>query len=458
MKKQHTYYLLACLITILTSCSKDWLEAKTDKSLTVPTTLADFQGMLDNVAMMTNTSTSNGEIGSDGHFITDISYQNRAKSVFTDSYIWSKTVRYIGSSTGWGRIYERILYCNIILDGLQSTQFSDRTQNIEYKNIKGQALFQRAISFYEVSRIFAPPYNLNGDNSMPGVILRLTSDITIASKRATTQQTYDRILGDLLEAKDLLPDRPDLLTRASKSAVLALLARIYLSMEDYDNALKYSTEALSIYSTLYDYNNLPATNSNIGRYNAEVIFHAYFSDPFLTSNCLIEKSLYDQYDADDLRKTRFFRVNASTGNITFKGNYEGTTANLFCGLATDELYLIRAECYARDRNVSNAMEDLNALMRKRWDMNVPYPEITATDPEDALRKVLTERKKELILRNVRWSDLRRLNRDPRFAVTLTRTVDGTTYTLEPNSYKYTFPIPDDIIEQTGIAQNPGWEK
>lgn len=453
---KHALYILIFSTIALSSCSKDWLEAKTDKSLTVPTTLADFQGMLDNVLIMTNTLAANSEVASDGHYVTDINFKNRLKNYITDAYIWSKTVRTVGASTGWSRLHERILYCNIILDGLQSKQLSDQSENVEYRNIKGQALFQRAITFYVLSQLYAPPYERNGDNNRPGIILRLSSDITLPSRRANVQQTYDQILSDLIQAKDLLPNRPSILTRASKSAVLALLARIYLSMEDYENALKSSNEALNIYSSLLDYNLLPSGN-NIGRYNAEVIFHAYYSDPFLTTNCLIEPDLYNLYDNNDLRKKRFYRIDASTGNITFRGNYESTANNLFCGLATDELYLTRAECYARQDDVVKAIADLNTLVRTRWDNTVTYPEITATNSEDALHKVLLERKKGLILRNVRWSDLRRLNRDPRFSVTLTRTVDGVTYTLEPNSYKYTFPIPDDIIEQTGIQQNPEWE-
>jgi hypothetical protein len=106
------------------------------------------------------------------------------------------------------------------------------------------------------------------------------------------------------------------------------------------------------------------------------------------------------------------------------------------------------------------MKYLNDLLRTRWAKNsdgtTKYVDQTASDETDALKKIFSERRKQLILRNLRWSDLRRLNLDPRFAVTLTRTIGGTTYTLEPNSFKYTFPIPQDIIQQTGMAQNVGW--
>ena len=57
------------------------------------------------------------------------------------------------------------------------------------------------------------------------------------------------------------------------------------------------------------------------------------------------------------------------------------------------------------------------------------------------------------MRGLRWTDLRRLNRDPRYAVTLTRSINGTTYMLPPNDARYVYPIPDAVI-----AANPGMEQ
>ena len=181
--------------------------------------------------------------------------------------------------------------------------------------------------------------------------------------------------------------------------------------------------------------------------------------PYLTTAYLIEQTLYNSYDQNDLRKQIFFRVDLA--GITFKGTYGNTATDLFIGVATDEMYLIRAEGYARSGNLSAAMKDLNDLLRTRYAKNpdgtTKYVDQTAVNEVDALTKIFTERKKQLILRNVRWTDLRRLNQDPRFAITLTRTIGGHLYTLEPNSYRYTFPFPIEIIRASGMKQNPGWD-
>src|SRR4051794_5490712 len=100
------------------------------------------------------------------------------------------------------------------------------------------------------------------------------------------------------------------------------------------------------------------------------------------------------------------------------------------------------------------MEDVNVLLGQRYRKG--FVPLVAANAKQALAIVLQERRKELLFRGLRWTDLRRLSHDIDYAQTITRVIDGTTYTLEPNSFRYTFPIPDDIIQITGIAQNPGW--
>ncbi|MGN0019982.1 MAG: RagB/SusD family nutrient uptake outer membrane protein, partial [Sphingobacterium hotanense] len=118
-----------------------------------------------------------------------------------------------------------------------------------------------------------------------------------------------------------------------------------------------------------------------------------------------------------------------------------------------ELLLIRAECFARLGKISQALQNLNALLAKRWKSGsfVPFSEKT---PEDALKIILDERRKELVFRGLRWSDLKRLNKEPRFAVTLKKTIADKEYVLPPNDNRYVFPIPSAVIKMSGIEQNP----
>jgi hypothetical protein len=142
-----------------------------------------------------------------------------------------------------------------------------------------------------------------------------------------------------------------------------------------------------------------------------------------------------------------------SSTYSFKGSYDGgATGYLFSAPAVDELYLIRAECFARADKVSSAMNDLNTLLIRRFQTGT-FTGYTAGDPADALQLIVTERRKELVMRMTRWTDLRRLNKDTRFATTITRIYHGQTYRLAPTSNWYVWPIPDDEILYSGITQN-----
>ena len=115
-------------------------------------------------------------------------------------------------------------------------------------------------------------------------------------------------------------------------------------------------------------------------------------------------------------------------------------------------YLIRAESAARAGEVNQALSDINMLLKNRIDPNYFTP-VVENDPDKLLRIILAERRKELIFRGQRWSDLKRLNQDERFKKTLVRVIDGEEYRLEPNSLKYAHLIPDLVISESGMTQN-----
>lgn len=461
-------YMLTALIglfyvTCFEACKKDgWYDIKSDVQLSIPRTLKDMQALLDNGNVFNTFSPSMGEIASDGHYVSN----SRAATLSGynwNAYTWSHERRnenvadwINGNASG---SYKRIYYANVIIDGLGKISLQGVSEQAELNNIKGQAYFHRARTFYELSQIFAPPYEAATANAKLGIPLRLESDIEIPTTRSSLKATYDQIFSDLDIARNLLPEKAQFATRPSRLAVYALLARIYLSMEEYVKAGEYADSCLDIHRTLIDFSTLDSniTSNPIIGYNSEILFYTQMGalTPISFANLLIDKNLYNLYENADLRRKIFFNKNPSTDLITYKGTYSSRGFNTcFAGLATDELYLIRAEASARAGNAAAAMDDLNTLLRKRF--SGTYIDLTATDAEDALFKVLTERKKELLLRGLRWSDLRRLNRDNRFKVTISRTVSGVNYSIEPDSYKYTFPIPDDIIAATGMVQNTGW--
>jgi tetratricopeptide (TPR) repeat protein len=453
--KTGTLMLAIVSLLLSPSCKKDWLDAKPNKALVVPSTVADYQALLDNSANMNTQSPALSMVGDGDYYITDAVYNSLSQPFEKGAYSWAATGDFYGGQRlpDWTVAYQRILQANVVLDGLPSLPVTSSTQ-AAYDNVLGSALFYRSFDFYCLAQQYCKPYNASTAATDLGLPLRLSSNVNLQVSRATLQMTYDQMAKDLQHALRLLPNSPRYRTRPSRPAAYALLARIYLAQENYGTALLYADSCLQLQHTLMDFNQLKigAYDPGIPVFNPEVIYWTQLSMFTTTDNYvyIADPALTGSYAANDLRNSIFFFTYG--GHKAFWGTYIGDGYHNFGGIATDEMYLVRAECYARTDNVNAAMSDLNTLLRTRWKTGT-YVDQVAPSADGALSLILAERRKELCFRNIRWSDLRRLNKDSRFQVTLTRNINGQTLTLPPNSPRYVLPL--DPIETTvgGLTQN-----
>lgn len=455
--KRATGAILLALILLQLSCKKDFLDAKPNVALIVPSTVADYQSILDNNTLsnlFNNNQPALNEIGAGDFYLTYTDWQGLYNGQERTPYLWSTDIFGGESSFDWNDSYKRVLYENIVLEGIVHVP-SNPANQIAWNNVKGTALFYRAYDFLNLVEEFAKAYDPATAGTDPGIPLRITPDVNIKSTRASVQATYDQIISDLNQAKPLLPTTPLFPTRAGTAAVYGLLSRVYLSQRNYPKALIYADSCLQISGKLIDFNTLDTSASYpIKRFSAEVIYHHTLGNlsamDNYNPNLLADSNLYRSYSNNDLRKKIYFKT--VSGLVTCNASFGGKSVR-FGGLTTNEMYLIRAECYARAGNTNAAMQDLNTLLKTRWGTGtfVPY---TSSSSTDALMQILAERRKELVYRGTRWEDLKRLNKDPATAVTLTRVFNGKTYTLPPNSHLYVFPIPPDEILASGIPQNP----
>ena len=455
---------------LMGSCKK-YLDVKTSSSQVIAATAQDCQRLLDDYTTMNTGYPSDGEASTNDYYLDAGSYQNYTSQEDRNIYQWSATAIRSSASPQWQNAYKVVFNANLILETL--TKLKD-TDPVILNTLRGSALFFRSYAYWQVAQLYTKPYAAATAAQAPGIPLRNSTDIVEVSSRGTLQQTYDRIIQDLQEAVSLLPVTSSVATRPNKAAAYAMLARAYLAKEDYPNALVNANNTLQLNSQLMDYNTLDPYAFIIfePRFNKEVIFHAMMASQQMLQpggdyDCIarIDPDFVHSYDTNDLRAQIFFKPNLdpNTGDpdrtFRFVGNYEPTyySADFFNGLAVDEIYLIRAECYARADKPAEAMADLNTLLLNRWKKddqgNSTYVNQTAASGAEALDKILPERRKELVMRGLRWTDLRRLNKDSRYAVTLRRTVEGVEYTLPPNDPRYTLLIPQEVITNSGIAQN-----
>lgn len=460
--KRFIYSILIGMVAGM-SCQKqnDWLDAKRQQSDIVPTTLEDFQAILDNSTIYANFPMV-GQLGIDNYYYPDDNI-GVINAIERNSYTWEKDIFEEEPSLDYALCYTIVGYANIVLEGLEGMK-TDTSNLWRYNNTKGQALFFRSNMFLELASVFCKPFDENTAATDLGICVRTKSNINEIAPRSSVQRVYDQIINDLKLASTLLPVVQTHKTRPSRPAAFALLARAYLLMGNFVNSKKYADSTLKYVNGLLDFNNNSVISiSKPYRFpdflsgNEEIIFYAYAlgnsaAIPNESFNyAFVDSTLFDSYDSNDLRKTYFYNV-TTLGKPKFRGTYAGIGRN-FAGIATNEIYLIRAECNARLNNLTEAISDLNILIEKRFKTGT-YSPFQTTNLDTALTKILEERRKELpFTGQIRWQDLRRLNKDSRFAKTLVRKVNGVLYQLPPNDKKYVYPFPQNEIRLAGIQQN-----
>lgn len=447
-------FLIVILFSAGTVGCKKYLDAKPDQKLVIPSTITDLQSLLDNYRVINQSNPSGvAEMSADNYYVTSVDYKALKLEIQRRIYLWEKDNLFAtGNDNDWAKAYNKINYANIVLNEINNIQQTPGGQE-NWNTLKGHALFTRAFSFLHAAFLWTLAYDKQTADTDLGLPLRLDPDFNAISVRSTVQQTYDQIISDLKEAAGLLPVIPLHVVRPSKAAALTLLARTYLSMREYDSAGKYADRSLQLKNDLLDYNELPnpAAAFPFSRFNKEVSFDTYDRPPAILSMSVakIDSVLVQLYEPGDIRKTAFFKNN-NNGTFGFKGSYIGNN-NLFAGITVSETYLMRAECLARTGNLSAAMDDLNTLLSKRY-LTGTFTPLTAIDAADALTKILIERRKELLMRGVRWMDIKRLNKEGA-NITLKRIIDGQEYLLPSNDLRYALPIPEDVINISGMQQN-----
>ncbi|RQP18555.1 MAG: RagB/SusD family nutrient uptake outer membrane protein [Parapedobacter sp.] len=449
MKTKNTGYGAKLLALLLFAGCQDYLDLKPDKKMVVPHTAEDCRALLDDYDTMNTGYPNLGEGASDNLLLKDADWEALRNPEDRGLYTWESGTPPMVNQ--WSNPFRVVFNANLILKVLD-----ELPGTADIRQMQGEALFFRAYAFHSLASHFIPPYQAATQGKAQGLPLRLTPEVDIAPGRGTVKETYDRIVADLERAVDLLPDKTPLPSRPNRVAALGMLARVYLAMGLYDEAGDFADRCLQLKPDLMDYSTLSATSTTpVSRFNSEVIFQSVASSGALfgTSVCRVDTMLYRSFEEDDLRKRVFFRIN-SDGYATFKGNYDGRfNSTQFTGLTTAEMYLTRAEANARSGKIDAAMDDLNTLLMSRWNKSAAFDEKNAWNTLSALKIILTERRKELVFRGLRWSDLRRLNTESAFQQLLVREIGGTTYRLPPGDPRYTFLIPNEVIARTNMEQN-----
>lgn len=333
----------------------------------------------------------------------------------------------------WYISYKIINDCNTVIEAVEANQTDDPTR----KQLLGECYFLRAFADFNLVRLFARPYTQ--DKTAPGIILRTSTSDPAQKARATVEETYNQIIADAQKAADLM-DQSRGVTYASKEAAWALLSRAYLYMNDNQNAGDYATKVISSGKfTLASATEFPEMFANAMQSSETIFCIAFTAKEDYGKFGSIASMVYsdgnsgwgEEYASpsiralmsdhpEDVRWNYIVPLKDSNGDIQTKNGipvYYITKFSFQDGSPTlsspimfrlAEMYLNRAEANAKSGNTKTALDDVDAIRKKRglqaslYNGNVPAG-------STALEVVLNERRIELAFEAQRTYDVYRNN-------------------------------------------------
>lgn len=204
----------------------------------------------------------------------DVTWNGTSTGSTFKLYDYSRNIASSTTEYTWELGYRVIGNCNKIIEIIQGLgNKSTREQTI----MMGENYYLRALSYFLLVNEFAQPYS-NNPTQNPGLPLKLTSDPNdLPQSRSTVAEVYDQVVLDLKDAITYLTlqqgETPKSNIYATKEAAEALLARVYLYMENWDGAWEMANKVITSGRFELERGNRFATYSQlIPEDNKETIF------------------------------------------------------------------------------------------------------------------------------------------------------------------------------------------
>ena len=371
-------------------------------------------------------------------------------------------VSMINSSNFYDRAYLYINRWNTIISSVDASKGEQNVKDLA----KAEAKAFRAFDHFLLVNVYAKAYNPATAATDGGICIMDKYDLEAQPTKSTVAQVYDFIQKDIDDAIPYLQAQPSDPYHPSLAFAWALKAKIHLFKRELTQAkaaceksLSYNNQVIDLVK--YTTQGGPTATPIIAPNNPEVLSYQYiqgYNETNFGYTWLISPELRALFGTNDARFNTFFNTtNATFLDIGSGAAYYNVAYTRFfyptVGLKTTEVYLMQAECLARENDLAGAMAIVNKFREKRilsGTIKLPVP---ATRKE-TMEIIINERRKEMVLGFNRFFDLKRLNTEAEYAKTLVRTyplvnktVPHQTYTLLPSSRLYVIPFPLSILKK-----------
>lgn len=322
--------------------------------------------------------------------------------------------------TFWNTAYLTINETNYVIEGADNTE--GVAQEVRDR-LKGEALFQRGYAYFDLARTYGyePGREVAGWTQSAIIRTDPTRDVTDADlrSRSSNVDVYNQAREDLEDALTLLEGNDRGVYFANYASVNALLARLHLYLENWDQAITYADEAISasgltlldseedITSAFYEVPN-PESILELSIDPVEESLGSNtglcpYTNPKHWFDVIPSQNLLDVYDLEDYRNNWF--ATADDGfPYTLKWDCStGPFDDNVPLIRLPEMYLIQAEAHAELDQLTLALDALDEVQSARG-LTVPF---VSTDKDAIIDEVMVERRRELSFEGHRWYDLKR---------------------------------------------------
>lgn len=398
----------------------------------------------------------------------------------------------------WQDTYRLINRANLLIGVLDKALQNGVISQDVYNQYKGEALFFRAISHFELLKHFSLPYNVSSgthkDYGVPYLtvgsedLVSYEANFAKGIDRGTVADSYTKVLKDLDDAETLMGSKTTVF-RASKEAAIAYKTIVKLHQRDWQGVINEANKLDGKFTIESDLNTVFANSSS----NRESIFsieHSATNNP--TVNGALAQMFYGRgaiaispilwNDAtwleDDKRRGSDFVANISNGEKRIY-KYKDVTNNTDNApiVRYAEVLLNRAEAKAR-LNDATYINDLNAVRNRSLatPATQAYQASSFASQTEQVKAILKERRIEFLGEGKRWGDIHRLINDDLAPTTgvpgkhanarptaasygIGKSVTIGVQPIDYNDRRFLWPIPQSVtsVNPTLKAQqNYGW--
>lgn len=359
----------------------------------------------------------------------------------------------------WASAYNIIYMCNAVLEGLS---VSDGVSMQMKGKLMAETQFVRAfVYFYLV--------NLYGD--VP-IVKSTDYRKNALAVRSDLNEIYNLIIDDLNKAVEVLGGtyENEERLRPNRFTALALLARVYLYREDWERAEKCSSQVIASTENFMLLNNLdevflsnsreaiwqisPAGNGALSFITNEArIFILTSPPPNSQQPVALSSEFIESFYDDDLRKDIWIGQYHTENGVyhypsKYKNNIQEEITEYNMVLRVSEQYLIRAEAYAQQGKIQEAVADLNNI-RRRANLELISSNLPSIGQKALIDSIRVEKNKELFSEwGHRWLDLKRARKASNILSNIKSSWQET---------DLLYPIPEEEMHKNpNLTQNNGY--